>query len=271
MILRAPGPRSRKHRRRPAAKAPVSRLGLAGALLPLVVALLASVGSARAEEPRFPELSGRVVDGAGLLSRAREAALDERLAAHERASRNQIVVVTVESLQGRSIEEFGYQLGRVWGIGQAGEDNGVLLIVAPNERKVRIEVGYGLEGTLTDALCSNIVHSVILPAFRRGDTEGGIEAGVIAIVDALGGQYQLREVGGGRHPGGLPPIVILLFFALVIGMSIMRTPMLGGRRGMYLGPGFGGGGRGGFGGGFGGGGFGGGGGGFGGGGASGGW
>jgi uncharacterized protein len=236
------------------------------------LAMLAGVaGMAGAQELEFPALNGRIVDQAGLLSPDAERALDERLAGHERASTNQIVVVTLDSLQGRPIEEVGYQLGRHWGIGQAGEDNGVLLIVAPNERKVRIEVGYGLEGTLTDAISSNIIHALILPAFRRGDTEGGIAAGTLAIVEALGGQYQMRSGGVRLTTGGAPPWVILLVFAFVIAMSVWRTPIVGGRRGVFLGPGFGGG-RGGFGGGgFGGGGFGGGGGGFGGGGASGGW
>ena len=240
-----------------------------------LVLAAAAPGASRADELVFPELGpelgGRVVDGAGLLSPAAERALDERLAGHERASRNQVVVVTVDSLQGRTIEEFGYQLGRAWGIGQAGEDNGVLLIVAPNERKVRIEVGYGLEGTLTDALSSNIIHSVVLPAFRRGDTEGGIEAGAVAIIDALGGEYEMRPTGGQRPQG--PPSVgaLVLVVAFVILMSVLRGPHLGGRRGVFFGPGLGGRSRGGFGGGFGGGGFGGGGGGFGGGGASGGW
>ena len=143
-----------------------------------------------------------MVDQAGLLSADAERALDERLAGHERASQNQVVVVTVDSLQGRTIEEFGYQLGRHWGIGQAEQDNGVLLIVAPQERRVRIEVGYGLEGLLTDAISSNIIHSLILPAFRRGDVEGGIAGGALAVVDALGGQYQMRGGVQGKRLQG---------------------------------------------------------------------
>ena len=227
--------------------------------------------AAAADDLAFPKLTGRVVDEAGLLSPSTARALDERLAAHERATSNQVVVVTLRSLQGRSIEEVGYQLGRHWGIGQEGQDNGALLIVAPNERQVRIEVGYGLEGTLTDAICSNVIHAVILPAFRSGDVEGGIVAGAEAVIEALGGQYRMREGRPRREHGSAPfnvgMLIFLVFVALTFGRSMGGGRRLRGRRGgVFIGPGFGGGG-----GGFGGGGFGGGGGGFGGGGASGGW
>ncbi|MBD3671618.1 MAG: TPM domain-containing protein, partial [Gammaproteobacteria bacterium] len=139
--------------------------------------------------PTFPELTGRVVDQAGLLSPEAEQALVQRLAGHEQASGNQVVVVTLDSLQGQAIEQFGYQLGRHWGIGQADEDNGVLLIVAPKERKVRIEVGYGLEGRLTDAISHQIIQRQIFPAFKQENYEAGILAGTGAILDALGGDY----------------------------------------------------------------------------------
>jgi uncharacterized protein len=99
------------------------------------------------------------------------------------------VIVTLKSLQGNQIEDFGYQLGRHWGIGQEGKDNGVLLIVAPTERKVRIEVGYGLEGTLTDALSKTIIEQEITPRFKRGDMGEGIVAGTDAILAVLGGEY----------------------------------------------------------------------------------
>ena len=133
----------------------------------------------------FPPLTGRVVDQANLLDPATEQALTEKLAALEASSTDQLVVVTVNSLQDQEIEDFGYQLGRHWGIGQKENDGGALLIVAPNERKVRIEVGYGLEGYLTDALSSLIIQNQILPAFRDGDFPGGIEAGTDAIIAQL--------------------------------------------------------------------------------------
>src|SRR5690606_33601941 len=135
-----------------------------------------------------------------------------QLQAHENASGNQLVVVTLPELGGYSIEEYGYQLGRHWGIGQKGEDNGVLLIVARDERKVRIEVGYGLEGTLTDALSSNIIHAVILPRFRQNDFNGGIAAGATAIIQALGGEYKLKERP--KRERGMPILAAVFIFGM---------------------------------------------------------
>jgi uncharacterized protein len=173
-----------------------------------------------------------VVDAANLLTAQDRAGLDSRLATHEQQSGNQLVVVTVPSLDGETIEDYGVGLGRAWGIGRAGEDDGVLLIVAPNEREVRIEVGYGLEGTLTDALSSQIIQDEILPRFRSGDVSGGIVAGTDAILAALGGSYEAQpwSVAGGTVPsgGGLPIpdwVIPLLFFGvwLFIAFLIRRT------------------------------------------------
>ena len=127
-------------------------------------------------EPTFPPLTGRVVDAANLLDPAdEEAPLTGDLKALEQKSSDQVVVVTLPSLQGYAIEDYGYQLGRHWGIGTKQLSNGMLLIVAPNERKVRIEVGRGLEPILTDALSKIIIENAILPRFRAGDFAGGIE------------------------------------------------------------------------------------------------
>lgn len=132
--------------------------------LALVVALALT---ARAEGLSFPPLTGRVVDDAGILSPTTDSELTDMLARLEKANGDQLVVVTLKSLQGHSIEDFGYQLGRYWGIGREGKNNGVLLIVAPNQHKVRIEVGYGLEGEITDATSRVVIERDILPAFRR--------------------------------------------------------------------------------------------------------
>ena len=221
--------------------------------------------------PDFPELTGRVVDQAGLLTPAQVQSLSGALASAEQNTSNQVVVVTLSDLQGYDIADYGYQLGRQWGIGSKDNDNGVLLIVAPNDRKVRIEVGYGLEGALTDALSSIIIQQEILPAFRQGQFYGGIQAGVTAIQAAIKGEYagtrQARQKPSGLKALGILGVMIVLTFLLSFGGGGGR----GGRRGgfMFLPMPMGGGGFGG--GGFGGGGFGGGGGGFGGGGASGGW
>ena len=151
------------------------------------LALLAFIGAAAAAEPSYPQLTGRVVDDADLLSASDIAELDAGLKALEDKSSDQVVVVTLPSLQGFTIEDFGYQLGRHWGIGTKEKDNGVLLIVAPNERKVRIEVGRGLEPLLTDAMSNVIINGAILPRFRSGDYAGGIKEGVKGIELVLTG------------------------------------------------------------------------------------
>lgn len=238
-------------------------------LLFLILALALPAWAA----PEFPELTGRVVDNADLLTPAQEQTLDRHLAEAEAKTSNQLVVVTLADLQGYAISDYGYQLGRAWGIGQKGRDNGVLLIVAPAQRQVRIEVGYGLEGALTDALSSIIIQNEILPAFRNGDYAAGIGHGVNSILAAIAGEYKATPKERQASRGG----ALLYLIGLVVATFLLGFGGLGGgggrrRRGaglMFL-PlamgGFGGGG-----GGFGGGGFGGGGGGFGGGGASGGW
>ncbi|TRX72710.1 TPM domain-containing protein, partial [Pseudomonas mangiferae] len=187
--------------------------GLAWAL-----ALWAGAALAQAA-PTFPALDGRVVDQAGLLDASRRARLESTLAAHEQASGEQVVVVTVPSLQGETIEDYGYQLGRHWGIGQQGKDNGALLIVARDDRKVRIEVGYGLEDRLTDAQSSLIINRVILPAFRRGDYPAGIDEGVDAMLQVLGSDpsqapAEPRQARQERVPGGA--FVILLIVVLLM-------------------------------------------------------
>ncbi|MBR9911665.1 MAG: TPM domain-containing protein [Gammaproteobacteria bacterium] len=243
-------------------------------MLLLCLSGLGSISTAVAE-PVFPKLTGRVVDSADLISPAAEAKLNTLLAGHEQASGNQVVVVTLPDLQGYAIETYGYQLGRHWGIGQQGKNNGVLLLVAKRERKLRIEVGYGLEGVLTDAISSNIIYAVMQPEFKRGDFDAGVVAGAAAIVQALGGEYKLAKQGRQQSRPSKLAYVFIIFFILWVVLSGFFGG--GGRgsgrrlrdRGYYAG-GLGGGGfgRGGFGSG---GGFSGGGGGFGGGGASGGW
>jgi len=245
------------------------------ALLPALVLLLALLGTARAAEPNFPALTGRVVDEAGVLSASSRSGLTEMLAQHERTSAGQqVVVVTLKSLQGLPIEDFGYQLGRHWGIGQKDKNTGALLIVAPNERKVRIEVGYGLEGTLTDALSRTIIERDILPAFKRGDLNGGVLAGTSALLRVLGGDAKAVAAPPATQQwrSALPiaPFAINLIFVIFFLVLLMRRH---GRSGYWgvPGPYIGGFGGGGFSGGGGGGGFSGGGGSFGGGGASGSW
>jgi uncharacterized protein len=160
--------------------------------LALGAALLLALGTqaALAQEIVFPRLTGRIVDEANLLDAATRADLDAKLVALEVKSGDQLVVVTLRSLGGRSIEDYGYRLGRAWAIGQKDKNNGVLLIVAPNERKVRIEVGYGVEGALTDALSNVIIQNAILPRFKANDYRGGIARGVDDIIKVLAGDAE---------------------------------------------------------------------------------
>lgn len=151
----------------------------------LFAALAALIASPAYAQPEFPALTGRVVDTADIIPADVEAQLTAKLEALETQSQRQLVVTTVPDLQGYDISDYGYQLGREWGLGDAERNDGALLIVAPNDRKVRIEVGYGLEGYLTDALSSIIIQNEILPAFRDGDMPAGIVAGTDAIAAQL--------------------------------------------------------------------------------------
>ena len=153
----------------------------------------------------FPALSGRVVDDAGVLDEGTRAALTQKLAEFETKTTDQFVVVTLKSLQGTSIEDFGVELGRHWQIGQRDKNNGVLLIVAPNERKVRIEVGYGLEGALTDAVSRLIIENGITPRFRAGDFAGGITRGVDDIISVLSGDAEEWKARAARRPDTVSP------------------------------------------------------------------
>lgn len=202
-----------------------------------LAALLVFAAASIAYALDFPALSGRVVDQAGLLTPAERQSLDETLTAHETATGNQVVVVTLRSLGGTPIEDYGYQLGRHWGLGEKGKDNGVLLIVAPNERKVRIEVGYGLEGTLTDATSRLIIENVIIPAFRSGQFGPGIVAGVGAILKVLAGEapaaVQAKRVK--QRQDEASPLAIVLIFVLIWFVLVMS------RRGIVFFPGTGGG------------------------------
>ena len=204
----------------------------------VAIALVAMAMPAYAQS--FPELSGRVVDQADLLDPEQEAELTQKLAGLEAQSNRQFVVATINSLEGYDIETYGYQLGRTWAIGQDGDgesekDNGIILLVAPNDRKVRIEVGYGLEGIMTDALSSVIIQNDILPRFRDGDMAGGIIAGADRILMQLAlpedeaariaQEVELSSDSGDRENIGL---VIFWGFILVVFVII---PMFSNRKG----------------------------------------
>lgn len=185
----------------------------------------------------FPALTGRVVDQANLLDAATEQALTEKLGALEAKSSDQLVVVTVNSLQDHDIADYGYQLGRAWGIGQKEGDNGALLIVAPNEKKVRVEVGYGLEPILTDAFSSQVIQNDILPSFRQGDFQAGVVKGVDALIAQLEldpAEAQARAAAAATAQEGsgartnIGPIIFIGMIILWFFFSAMRSA--GGRR-----------------------------------------
>ena len=197
--------------------------------------LAAALPCAAQSQPTFPSLSGRVVDQAHLLQPDAEAALVAKLEKLEADTGDQLVVVTLESLQGYEIEDYGYRLGRAWGIGSKEHDTGALLIVAPNERRVRIEVGYGLEPVLTDAMSAQIIQNEILPAFRSGGFQRGITEGVDAIIAQLTldpADAQARAAAAKPQKADVPiaPIILVILVFLFIMVGMIRASNGGGRR-----------------------------------------
>jgi len=202
--------------------------------------LFASLVAVSAQGTAAPAqaLTGRVVDAAGIIDQAARQQLTQKLADFEAKSSDQVVVVTVPSLNGEDIESYSNRLFRAWALGQKQEDNGILLVVAPNDRKVRIEVGYGLEGTMTDALSSVIVNGTIIPAFRTGDYSGGVVQGVDGILSVLSGdaaELEARAKRNAETSAGSDDIdwvfvVFITFWALIFfggfGMAIL-TPIFG--------------------------------------------
>ncbi|MFM9852548.1 MAG: TPM domain-containing protein [Sphingomonadaceae bacterium] len=256
----------------------------------LICAMLVGLYALPVSAQQFPSLTGRVVDSANIIPDGDEAALTAKLAALESQSGRQVVVATIPTLddgKGRvyDIADYGYQLGRAWGVGEKGANNGVILLIVPNDRKMRIEVGYGLEAILTDALSSVIITTQIAPRFKAGDYPGGIDAGVNAIAAQLvlppeEAAKRARAATQDQGSGDGSAVIFWLFIFVFFILPIIWPLIFPGKRGRRLGAPIiiwggssggssWGGGSGGFGGG--GGGFSGGGGSFGGGGASGGW
>jgi uncharacterized protein len=199
------------------------RQGLA--ILAVLVAVLVIAPLAPAAALEFPVLSGRVVDAAGVLNTATREALRAKLAAHEASTTNQIVVATVRSLDGNSIESYANRLFRHWQLGQRGKNNGVLLLHAPNERKLRIEVGYGLESRLTSAIARSIIENTITPRFRSNDFAGGMTRGVDDIIKVLSGNAAaLQRSDEPRRrdwdiSGGMPILLGIVLFIIANSLS----------------------------------------------------
>jgi uncharacterized protein len=202
----------------------LSRARWSGPLLAVALVLVATIAAAQT----FPPLTGRIVDQAGILSPAARAELEPKLAELEERSGIQLVVATVSSLEGQEIEPYANELFRTWELGEAERNNGVLLLVAPDERRVRIEVGYGLEGTLTDALSKIIITNAITPRFQAGDFSGGITRGVDDIITVLttdASEWEARpDLRLDRQPDAGPPewLVLAAFFGFAALFVVSR-------------------------------------------------
>lgn len=202
----------------PSAALPVAWIG---ALVAVVCLILAGLARPAGAAPNYPELTGQIVDQANLISPEDEAAILADLKSLEGTSTDQVAVVTVSSLDGYPIEDYGIGLARKWQLGQKDKDNGILLLVAPNERRVRIEVGRRLEPVMTDILSAAIIDTAMLPRFRRGDFSGGIRAGVQDIKNVLLGDAEaVRDRAKSRTPEDDPMVFVtlLIFIAIVIFM-----------------------------------------------------
>ncbi len=182
-----------------------------------MAALLFVCSAAAVGQPTIPALEGRVVDIAHVLSDAVERDLSALLEAHERATSNQVAVLTVPDLQGYAVEEFALAVAREWALGTSRNNNGVLFMLAIADREMRIEVGYGLEGALPDVVASRILRNDVRPYLRRGDFDGGVRSGVTAILGAIEGTYVPAESPPDRPPFwfGLPFVILPSFFAFM--------------------------------------------------------
>ncbi|HKI03628.1 MAG TPA: TPM domain-containing protein [Thermoanaerobaculia bacterium] len=186
---------------------------------PLLLALLLLL-PLRADAAEVPALQGRVNDYANLLSPGQKQNIESQLAQFEQQTGHQVAVLTIATLDGEDIADYGNRVARAWALGQTGKDDGALLLVAQQDRKMRIEVGYGLEGVLTDLQTGIIQNEVIIPYFKRGDFGGGIEAGVNAILSTIQGKavepapVQSPASGGGGGGGDWLGFLIFGLFAL---------------------------------------------------------
>jgi uncharacterized protein len=183
--------------------------------------LVLVLGAATLGAQSFPKPAGRVSDFANVIDPATEAAIDRQLDQLEQQTSSEMAVATVASLNGMSVEDYATRLFKEWGIGQAKQDNGVLVVVAPNEREMRIEVGYGLEGVLPDGLAGQVIREEFTPRFRDGDYSGGIQNGVTRLVDIVQKQQvltpeELARFNESNSGDDMPVFIIIPFFGLFV-------------------------------------------------------
>lgn len=236
---------------RPGLTASPARAGVFATLLLALMALAAALIAMPAGAQTFPKFTGFVVDDAGILPPEVQASLTQKLEALQRDTKRQLVVVTVKDLQGYPIEDYSNKLFRSWGIGLKDVNNGALFVIAPNDRKLRIEVGYGLEPFLTDALSSVIINNDVVPRFKAGDMPGGITAGTDAIItqlraspeeaqarlDAAVKQFDQTHRAQRSGGGGVP--IGLIFWGMVMLFVLLSFARRGGRGQRYGGDGSG--------------------------------
>jgi uncharacterized protein len=186
--------------------------------LPVLIAALLASTEAHADKA-VPYLSGRVVDDGHMLSQATRDRLESTLAGLEKETTDQVAVLTVDSLDGEAVDTYSVRVAHTWQLGQKGKDNGILLLVSRQDHKLRLEVGYGLEGSLTDLQSREILDDVIRPRFQQGDFDGGVEAGVGAVIKLLHGQpLPQSAVQSKKDSPGLAGLIVgLSLFTVVIG------------------------------------------------------
>ncbi|MCP9461415.1 MAG: TPM domain-containing protein [Nitrospira sp.] len=196
-----------------------------GVLWPAFWVLLAAAVPALGLD--VPALTGRVVDPAHVLPASAKESIEAKLADHEAKTTNQVAVLILPSLEGESLEEFSHRAATTWQLGVKGTDNGVLLLIVMRERKIRIEVGYGLEGDLTDARSAQIIRNEIVPRFRAGDFAGGVSAGVDAILRTIEGTYQAPEQAiRPQEPDGIGSIGTAILVGIVVGVGLIGVHRL---------------------------------------------
>jgi len=188
----------------------------------LMILSLALILAPQAYALDIPKLTGYVNDYAGMLSPQAKATLEQELRAFEQSDSTQIVIVTIPSLEGEALEEFSVKIAEAWKIGHKGKDNGIIFLVSKEDRKLRVEVGRGLEGKLTDLMAGRIIDLVVKPKFKRGEFDNGFIAGVHALIDATGGEFKADQQAGKRQRAkGSQGISRLFTFVIFLGIALL--------------------------------------------------
>jgi len=201
-------------------------------LITIILCILFSFFTHSAHALDVPKVQGYVNDYADMISPSVKAELENELKTFEQTDSTQIVILTIPSLEGEEIEDFGIKVGDTWKIGQAGKDNGIIFIVAKQDRKMRIEVGRGIEGRLTDLMAGRIIDLVVKPRFKRGDFDGGFVAGVSSLIDATRGEFKADgNHGSHQYDSSSRFVTLLIFGAIVILVFGSISRILGGLAG----------------------------------------